>query len=188
VGTHDRDHEGPPVAPAGVVVRLGGVADIDRLEPFWLELHAVHQAVDPELAPWVDDETSWARRRELYHHCLASPDAFLLLAEREGRLVAYAMVAVEPDGARLWSDAWPVAERVAELETIVVLPEERGHGIGSHLLDVADAELARRGIDDMVIGAVPGNAGALARYERRGFRLNWVILSRFASRDERLTR
>jgi len=118
------------------------------------------------------------------HHCLASPDAFLLLAERDGRLLGYAMVAAEPDGARLWSDAWPVAERVAELETIVVAPAERGRGIGSHLLDVADTELARRGIGDMVIGAVPGNRGALALYERRGFRLNWVILSRFAGRAD----
>ena len=112
----------------------------------------------------------------------ASPDAFLLLAERDDRLVAYAMVAVELDGARLWSDAWPVGERVAELETVVVVPEERDRGLGSHLLDLVDAELERRGIGDLVIGAVPGNRAAIALYERRGFTPNWVILSRFASR------
>ena len=45
-------------------------------------------------------------------------------------------------------------------------------------------ELERRGIHDMAIGAVPGNHGAIELYERRGFRLDWVILTRFASRDQ----
>jgi ribosomal protein S18 acetylase RimI-like enzyme len=175
-------HEDRSGAPSGIAVRHGGVADIDALEPLWLELHRVHQEVDPGLAPWVDDQTSWSRRREVYHHCLASPDAFLLLAERDDRLVGYAMVAVEPGGARLWNDAWQVGERVAELETIVVVPEERDRGLGSHLLDLVDAELEGRGIGDLVIGAVPGNLAAIALYERRGFRLNWVFLSRFAAR------
>jgi ribosomal protein S18 acetylase RimI-like enzyme len=172
----------PPAPPAGVSIRLGGDDDIERLEPLWLQLHEVHQAADPDLAPWVDPETSWGRRRELYRHCLSSPDAFLLLVERGERLIGYVMVAVEPDGARLWSDSWHVGERVAELETIVLLPEERQRGLGTYLLDVVDAELERRGIDDMVIGAVPGNRGAIELYERRGFVLNWVILSRFRSR------
>jgi ribosomal protein S18 acetylase RimI-like enzyme len=161
---------------------VGGPDDIDRLEPLWLEVHAAHQDVDPGLAPWVDDQTTWSKRRELYRHCLESPDAFLLLAARDGRLIGYAMVAVEPDGDRLWSDAWEVGERVAELETLAVTASERRQGIGSHLLDLVDAELERRGIADMVIGAVPGNRDAIALYERRGFTLNWVILTRFASR------
>jgi ribosomal protein S18 acetylase RimI-like enzyme len=171
-----------PSPPAGVTVTHGGPADIDRLAPLWKQLHDVHQAVDPQLGPWVDGDTSWARRRELYEHCLSSPDAFLLLASRGDRLVGYVMVAVEPDGTRLWDDSWVVGEKVAELETIVLLPEERDRGLGSYLLDVVDAELGRRGIEDMVIGAVPGNRGAIELYERRGFELNWVILSRFASR------
>jgi ribosomal protein S18 acetylase RimI-like enzyme len=176
------DDAGRPTPPPGVKVVRGGTADIDRLGPLWTQLHGIHQAVGPELAPYVDDETSWRRRREVYRHCLQSPDAFLLLVERDERLVGYVMVAVEPDGARLWSDSWVVGERVAELETIVLLPEERGTGLGSYLLDLVDAELAERGIDDMVIGAVPGNERALDLYRRRGFEPTWVIVTRFAAR------
>ena len=171
-----------PSPPAGVSVRFGGPDDIKRLGPLWLQVHAVHQAVDPQLGPWVDDETTWSQRRKLYNHCLSSPDAFLLLAWRGERLVGYAMVAVEPEGARLWDDSWVVGEKVAELETIVVLPEERDRGLGTYLLDLIDAELELRGIHDMVIGAVPGNRAPSSSTSAAASVLNWVYLTRFASR------
>jgi GNAT superfamily N-acetyltransferase len=171
-----------PVPPGGVAVDFGGRADVSLLRPLWLALHHLHQAANPELAPHVDDETSWRRRRALYEHCLSSPDAFLLLLRRDGDLIGYALVAVEPDGDILWNDTWQVGEKVAELETVFVIPEERGRGLGSLLLDVVDAELEARGIHDLAIGAVPGNTDALRLYERRGFLPSWTIVTRFAAR------
>lgn len=171
-----------PVLPAGVTVAFGERGDIGDLRPFWLALHRIHQDADPELAPHVDDETSWSKRQALYEHCLESPDAFLLLLRRDGDLIGYALVAVEPDGDVLWSDTWQVGSKVAELETVFVVPEERGHGLGSLLLDIVDAELDARGIHDLAIGAVPGNTAALRLYARRGFLPSWTILTRFAAR------
>ena len=165
-----------------VRVIFGSAADVERLKPLWLGLHAIHQAVDPELAPHVDDETSWHRRRELYARCLANPDSFLILVERAERLIGYVVVTIEPDGDVLWNDTWVVGEKLAELETIYLVPEERGRGLGEKLLDRVDAELERRGIHDLVIGALPGNTGALRLYERRGFLPAWTIMTRFASR------
>jgi ribosomal protein S18 acetylase RimI-like enzyme len=55
---------------------------------------------------------------------------------------------------------------VAELETIYLVPEERGRGLGSLVLDIVDAELEARGLRDLVVGAVPGNTAALRLYER----------------------
>jgi len=172
---------GPP-PPDGVTIAFGGRSDLPGLRPLWLGLHRIHQDADPELAPHVDDETSWRRRRALYEHCLESPDAFLLLVRRDGDLIGYVLVAVEPDGDVLWSDTWQVGDRVAELETIYVIPEERGRGLGSLLLDVVDAELESRDIHDLAIGAVPGNTAALRLYERRGFLPTWAIVTRFAAR------
>jgi ribosomal protein S18 acetylase RimI-like enzyme len=174
-----------PEPPAGVTVSFGAAADIESLRPFWLALHHIHQGADPELAPHVDDETSWWRRRALYEHCLKSPDAFLLLLRREDDLIGYALVAVEPDGDVLWSDTWQVGGKVAELETIYVVPEERGRKLGSLLLDIVDAELDARDIHDLAIGAVPGNTAALRLYERRGFLPSWTIMTRFAARTRR---
>ena len=171
-----------PGARDDVTIVLGGRDDLERLAPLWLLVHDVHQRSAPELAPWVDDETTWSRRRELYERCLSYPDSFLLLALRGERLVGYAMVTVAPDGDALWNDSWVVAEKVAELESLAVAREEQGKGIGTLLLDTAEKELARRNIHDLVIGAVPGNP-AVDFYKRRGFVPNWVILSRFASRQ-----
>ena len=171
-----------PALPDGVTVAFGGAVDIASLRPFWLALHRIHREADPELAPHVDDETSWTRRRALYGHCLESPDAFLLLPRRDGDLIGYAMVAVEPDGDVLWSDTWEVGGKVAELETMYLVPEERGRGLGGLLMDTVEAELESRGICDLAIGAVPGNAGALRFYERRGFRPTWTFVTRFAAR------
>ena len=172
-----------PALPGGVSIAFGGAADIELLRPFWLALHRIHQEADPQLAPHVSDETSWSRRRALYEHCLESPDAFLLLVRRDGDPVGYAMVAVEPDGDVLWSDTWEVGDKVAELETMYLVPEERGHGLGGLVLDAVEAELESRGIRDLAIGAVPGNSGALRFYERRGYRQTWTIVTRFAARS-----
>ena len=165
-----------------MTVAFGSAADIDVLRPSWLALHRIHREVDPELAPHVDDETSWRRRKRLYEHLLESPDAFLLLVRRDGDLIGYAMVAVEPDGDVLWSDTWEVGAKVAELETMYLVPQERGHGVGGLLLDIVEAELESRGIADLAIGALPGNTGALRFYERRGYRPTWTIVTRFAAR------
>lgn len=171
-----------PALPDGITLAFGRRPDIDLLRPFWLALHRIHQQANPELAPHVDDETSWSRRRTLYERCLECPDAFLLLVRRDGDLIGYAMVAVEPDGDVLWSDTWEVGDKVAELETMYLVPEERGRGLGGVLLDTVEAELESRGIGDLAIGALPGNSSALRFYERRGFRPTWTMLTRFAAR------
>ena len=118
----------------------------------------------------MDDETSWQKQAGASTSTASSsPDAFLLLLRRAGDLIGYALVAVEPDGDVLWSDTWQVGDKVAGARDRLRRPEERGHGLGSLLLDVVDAELEARGIHDLAVGAVPGNTAALRLYERRGF-------------------
>lgn len=150
-------------------IRRAGAEALDRLEPLWLALHAHHQRVGGErLGPYVDDATSWRERRALYEGFLAR-DGFAFLAERDGALIGYAMVAVNAASDTQLPDTWPVGERVAEIETLIVDPAARGDGVGSALLDAVDEELARLGIRDVVIAAIATNAGAIRLYERRGF-------------------
>jgi GNAT superfamily N-acetyltransferase len=170
-----------PVSPEGIAIVVGGREDLERIEPLWLLVHTVHRRSAPELAPWVDDEMSWERKREHCERCLAHPDSFLLLALRGSAVLGYALVTVEPDGAAFWNDSWPVGDRVAEVESFAVVEEEQRRGIGTRLLDAAEAELERRGIHDLVVGAVPGNP-AIEFYKGRGFVPSAVILSRFAAR------
>jgi GNAT superfamily N-acetyltransferase len=57
---------------------------------------------------------------------------------------------------------------VADLDTLSVLPEERGNGLGGRLLDEAYAELRRRGIGELALAVMEGNDDARRFYARRG--------------------
>lgn len=93
--------------------------------------------------------------------------------------MGYALVAVRsgPD------DTWVSGSQLAELEKLSVAPSERGHGIGTRLLDAVDAELERLGIGDLFIAALVGNDDAIRLYERRGLRPVMTYLARFAADD-----
>ena len=161
----------------------GSKEDIPSLEPLWVAVHHVHQASMPELAPYVSDEETWRERQALYEEVFRKPETFLFLARVEHELVGYALGHVLGSAESWWSDTWRTGDRIGELESISVLPEHRGAGIGSALLDAVEAEFARLGVDDQVIGVLPGNVDALRLYRRRGFRPTWLYLSRFGRTD-----
>jgi ribosomal protein S18 acetylase RimI-like enzyme len=163
-------------------ISRAGAEALDRLRPLWLALHHHHQAVGGErLGPYVDDDASWTARRALYVDFLAD-GGFALLAERDDALVGYAMVAIKTSVETELDDTWVSGDRVAEIETLVVLPEARGDGVGTALLDAVDAELAERGIDDVLIAAFVTNTDAIRLYERRGFRPASLYMIRLAAR------
>jgi ribosomal protein S18 acetylase RimI-like enzyme len=162
----------------GVTITRAGAEALDRLRPLWLDLHHHHRAVGgPALGPYVDDEHSWTACRVTYAKLFAA-GGFAYLAERDGELVGYVLVAVMPASETILDDTWRVGRRVAEIETVCVAPAERGAGIGSALLDRVDAELDAEGIGDVLIGAVVTNADAIRLYERRGFRPAWLYMMR----------
>jgi ribosomal protein S18 acetylase RimI-like enzyme len=149
-----------------VAIRRAGPERIDELEPLWQAMHAHHRSVAGHLAavaPFRSPEDSWRRRCAHYERVLAEPDTFLLLAEREGRPVGCALVVVKGTEASL-----EVGERVADLDTLSVLPEERGRGLGGRLLDEVYDELRRRGIRELALAVMEGNDDAVRFYERRG--------------------
>ena len=176
----ERSHRSDP-GPVELV--RGSEADIPSLEPLWVAVHHIHAASMPELAPYVSDEETWRERRKLYRELFRKPKTFLFLAHARGHLVGYALGHIVGSAESWWSDTWHTGDRVGELESISVLPEHRGAGIGSALLDAVDAEFARLGVVDQVIGVLPGNVDAIRLHERRGFRPTWLYLSRFAGRD-----
>jgi ribosomal protein S18 acetylase RimI-like enzyme len=164
----------------GVAITRGGAADIPRLEPLWVAVHHQHIASMPDLAPYVSDAETWRQRRALYDELFRKPDTFLLLAAIEESLVGYALVHVTPAPETWIADTWVTGERIAELESISVLPEHRGAGIGSMLMDACHREIESMGIKDVIVGLLPGNTGALRLYERHGYRPTWLYLSRFS--------
>jgi ribosomal protein S18 acetylase RimI-like enzyme len=160
----------------------GSIADVDSLEPLWVGVHRVHAASMPELAPYVDDAETWSVRRSLYVSLFDKPDTVLLLARDGEELIGYALTHVLALDDTWIPDTWRTGRRIAELESLAVVEGRRGEGIGSTLLEAVERELAAQGLDDLIVGVLPGNVDAIRLYERRGFRPTWMYLSRFAGR------
>ena len=170
--------------PGALNLRIehGTQSSLELLRPLWLCLHRHHQTIARQLAPYVDDDTSWTVRRRFYLECLSHKDSFLLLAYSGEDLVGYALVLVQATTS-MWNDTWVVGDRTAELETLIVVPERRGHGIGTLLMNRIEWEIAQLGIQDMIIGALPSNTEVLDLYRRRGFEPTWLVMTRFAKRE-----
>jgi ribosomal protein S18 acetylase RimI-like enzyme len=80
-------------------------------------------------------------------------------------------------------DTWRTGDRIGEIESLSVLPEYRGSGLGSELLERLEAHLHDLGVEDLILGALAGNDHAIRLYERRGYRPTWLYLSKFAGRE-----
>jgi ribosomal protein S18 acetylase RimI-like enzyme len=158
----------------GPDIALADAGELPGLEPLWRSLHTHHRRV-AQVPLLADDDLSWQRRSDWYRRMLAAGEAFLLVARDGGQAVGYAFVHIRPGD----DDTWPVGAQMAELVSLAVTPKRRGGGIGTALMDAVDAELARRGIVDLEVAVMAGNARALAFYERRGLRVGEVLLFRF---------
>lgn len=110
-------------------------------------VHALEKALFPTDA-WPEqmfrDELGQARTR----HYLVAEDA-------TGAIIAYAgLMAVAP---------------IADIQTIAVVPEREGQGIGSQLLTMMIAEARERQMQDLMLEVRSDNPRAQALYERYGF-------------------
>jgi ribosomal protein S18 acetylase RimI-like enzyme len=165
-----------------VQLRRGDISDLPALEPLWVSVHHHHAASMPGLAPYVDDATTWAERSGLYRELLVKAGTVLVLAEEEGAAIGYGLAHVMPASGTWAADTWATGPRIGEIESLAVLPDRRGSGIGTRLLDALETALAAAGVEDLLLGALPGNAAAIRLYERHGFQPTWLYLSRFAGR------
>ena len=101
--------------------------------------------------PWSDATFRGLLRRQ---------STALLVAERAGKIVGYAVL-------------WFAADE-AELGDMAVLPEVRRRGLGRWLLDGALAEAAHRGAKRVYLEVRESNAAARSLYERAGFEVAGV--------------
>ena len=155
--------------PTGITIEKLDPDDIDLVAPLWRAL-LDHVAELPDaIVPIRPFEQSWPIERREMLETLAG-DAFVLVARRDGDVAGYAFVAVEgPD------PVWYTGDSRAELRHISVADGARGNGVGSALLDAMDAELERRGVEDVEIGVDTANRDAVRLYERRGYRADFHI-------------
>ena len=154
-------------------VRHANCADeLDLLGPPWNALQEHHSEVLPALGGHVPPRPladSWDRRRAKYERWLEDPETFFAIAEDDNEAVGYAFVTVGPGYA-----GWRTG-RLAELETLSVLPSHRGQQVGSQLLEAVWSRLGESGIDEMAITTALANVDSQRFYERHGFHQSFVI-------------
>jgi ribosomal-protein-alanine N-acetyltransferase len=93
--------------------------------------------------------------RESFRRLVGRPDADTWVAERDGRVLGYAVV-------------WYVDDE-GELGNLAVAPDARGRGLGGRLLDAAIARARARGARRLFLEVRVRNARAQALYRSRGF-------------------
>lgn len=143
------------------------------LEPLWNALQDHHSSVLPRLGgetPSRPPEEAWRLRRAQYERWLQDPGAFFVLAEAAGEAAGYAFVTTGPG-----LSAWTTGEKVAGLQTLSVLPQYRGNGLGSLLLESVWRRLGDYGIGEMLITTAATNVDAQRFYEKHGLRRGFVV-------------
>jgi ribosomal protein S18 acetylase RimI-like enzyme len=159
------------------------VDELDVLEPLWNALQEHHERITPDLGahtPKRDVAEAWRIRRSKYEHWLEAPETFIVIAESDGQAIGYALVTVGIGFA-----SWDTGERLAQLETLSVLPDYRSAGVGTALLDSAWERLAQHGVDGMQITTTVTNVDAQRLYERKGFKQSFLVY--YGKRDPGVT-
>jgi mycothiol synthase len=154
--------------PDGIVVRG---FEPGRDEAPWLALNARAFAGHPEQAGWTRDDLE---RR------MAEPwfdPAGFLLAERDGRLVAFHWTKVH--GGHALPKPGPHShgphshshghDPIGEVYVLGVDPDERGTGIARALTVLGLVHLRSRGLDQVMLYVDEDNLGAIRLYESLGF-------------------
>jgi len=153
----------------GIVIEMLDPAHIDEVGPLWKALLDHIAALPEALVPVRPSDESWGLERAVMLEALKG-EAFVLVARRDGQVVGYLYAIVEgPD------PVWYTGDKHAELAHLCVADGQRGNGVGGALIDAMDEELARRGVEDVVIGVDTGNDPAVGLYESRGYRPDYRL-------------
>lgn len=148
-----------------VTIARAGADRIADLEPLFGALNDHQVGVAPTLAdlPPRAGSDAWRRRRAKYEEWLSKPGAFLLIAEQDAHSVGYAVVSLGEG-----YDGWRSPERVADLHDFAVLPDVRGCGIGTMLMNAVERELLAAEVEYCRLRVIARNVDAVRFYEQRG--------------------
>ena len=152
--------------------------DVGALVDAWVELAATQRRHGSHLA---DEANREAIRPILAYHavegtCLVARAAPGEVSGPDGDVLGFVNFGLEEAG--LSGDATR-----GLVHNVFVEPGFRGEGVGSALLDAAEAALAERGADVVAIEALADNEAARRLYRRRGYDLHRVQYERTTETD-----
>ncbi|WP_372911180.1 GNAT family N-acetyltransferase [Salinigranum sp.] len=164
--------------PPGVCIEPAALGDVDALVELWVRLARGQRAYGSHLRA---DENRTPVRESLAQHVVGDGVVVARAADDsdgptvEG-LVGFVMFGLEG------GDYEQVVTR-GVVHNLFVVPERRGEGVGSALLERAEEDLSAFGADVVSLEAMAANADARRFYERHGYRTHRVELEKSARSD-----
>ena len=142
-------------------VREAAPGDIDTVVELWCEFQDYHADLDPLFRRAEAGRESF---REWVCKPLEAEDGLLLVAEEEGRVVAY-LLAGEVSRPGIFAE-----RRAGMVYDLALTAAHRGGGIGTALVESALKWFSGRGLTLLQCGVATANEGARAFWRRHGFR------------------
>ncbi|WP_251330519.1 GNAT family N-acetyltransferase [Haloplanus pelagicus] len=155
-----------------VTVEPAEPADAAQVADFWVSLASGQRRYGSHIRAEASREPIRERMAR------AAADGRLDVARAAATLVGFVRYGIER--GPLVQDA--VRGRVHDL---YVVPEQRGSGVGTALLDAAETALRDRGADVISVEAMADNEDAIRLYERRGYRPDRITLEQEVENDKR---
>ncbi|HEX2804829.1 MAG TPA: mycothiol synthase [Kineosporiaceae bacterium] len=129
----------------------------------WLELNARTFAGHPEQGSWTADDLH-VRMGEAWF----DPDGFLL-AEENGRLVAFHWTKVHGGSGPTGADGRHAHDPIGEVYVVGVAPDHQGRGLGRAVTIAGLIRLRSQGLPQAMLYVESDNHAARATYRRLGF-------------------
>ena len=162
---------------AEVTIRKATPADVGALADVYQASAEHHVRLDPSLYSMPD----YLALKERYTRRFPLPaDEEMLVAEVDGEVVGLMDMLLRPASGqpRMMRDAVSVALDVA------VLPEHRGHGVGSRLVEAAERWAIEQNAEVMTLSTHVANFDAIRFYqERHGFRTTGILMMKRPSTE-----
>ncbi|MDO5696601.1 MAG: GNAT family N-acetyltransferase [Dermatophilus congolensis] len=158
------------------------VRDISRVKPLWKQMVNDYASISGRVWRVLEPSEAWQRRLQEYLSWINEASGVIFIAtqqapaastdagepadpaEPEEKVVGYAALRFVTSGS-----TFDTGETHGELESLVVLPEARGEGIGYALMMACRKELQRREIDHWSMSTLADNDAALALARKAGF-------------------
>ena len=144
-------------------VRLldGGAELLDRVKPLWSELRRHHADLAPRWSASLLATSFEQRRVEL----VGKAGILVSLATRQAQDIGYCVSTI-------------TADTTGEVDSLYVIPAQRGTGVGHALMSRAMDWFARQSVSSIVVNVISGNDAAQQFYARYGFLPRTVRLLR----------
>jgi diamine N-acetyltransferase len=142
----------------------GNESLLDDIAPLWEQLNVHHLECSPDFKHYYRAMTFEKRRKVLLQKAAdGEMRVDVAVDEKAGRRVGYCVSSVDEN-------------KTGEIESIFVVNEYRGLGIGASLLKTALVWMSAKGAEKKVVSVGAGNEQSFGFYERYGFRLRKTVL------------